>query len=176
MCIFPAKHGCRPAHFYLRNFCWHVYDAYQWRITVWLYWGQIRTQTCATSFNFIYVYRNNKYMGYLLPTFVSVGFTAHQRHRFNDSHIPAHVTWAHIHDARIVRNDEFYEMPRGANKTIDLLLLMANAPVPTLLLRLLPGSGSEAYTGPANAMKLATEELVIRFPGFFGESTHHCKG
>ena len=96
-----------------------------------------------------------------------------QHHRFNDSRIPAHVTWAYIPDARIVRNDEFYEMPEGVNKTIDLLFLMANAPVSTLSL---PGSGSEAYAGLANAMKLATEELVRRFPVFFGESTEQCKG
>ena len=96
-----------------------------------------------------------------------------QHHRFNDSRIPAYVTWAYIQDATIVRNDEFYEMPEGANKTIDLLFLMANAPVSTLSL---PGSGSEAYAGLANAMKLATEELVRRFPGFFGESTEQCKG
>ena len=96
-----------------------------------------------------------------------------QHHRFNDSRIPAHVTWAYIPDARIVRNDEFYEMPEGANKTIDLLFLMANAPVPTLSL---PRSGSEAYAGLANVMKLATEELSKLFPGLFGESTQHCKG
>ena len=96
-----------------------------------------------------------------------------QHHRFNDSRIPSHVTWAYIQDARIVRNDEFYEMPEGVNKTIDLLFLMANAPVPTLSL---PGSGSEAYAGLANAMKLATEELVRRFPVFFGESTEQYKG
>ena len=96
-----------------------------------------------------------------------------QHHRLNDSRIPAHVTWAYIQDTRIVRNDEFYEMPEGANKTIDLLFLMANAPVSTLSL---PGSGSEAYAGLANAMKLATAELVRRFPGFFGESTEQYKG
>ena len=83
------------------------------------------------------------------------------------------MTWAYIQGATIVRNDEFYEMPEGANKTIDLLFLMANAPVPTLSL---PGSGSEAYVGLAIAMELATAELVRRFPGFFGESTQHCKG
>ena len=72
-----------------------------------------------------------------------------------------------------MRNDEFYEMPEGANKTIDLLFLMANAPVSTLSL---PGAGSAPYVGLATAMKLATDELSRRFPGFFGESTHRYKG
>ena len=61
MCIFPGKHGRQPAHFHLRNFRWRVYDADQWRITVWLHRGQIWTQKCVISFNFIDGYRNNKY-------------------------------------------------------------------------------------------------------------------
>ena len=61
MCIFPGKHGRQPAHFHLRNFRWRVYDADQWRITVWLHRGQIWTQKCDISFNFVDVYRNNKY-------------------------------------------------------------------------------------------------------------------
>ena len=96
-----------------------------------------------------------------------------QHHRFNDSRIPAHVTYAYKQDARIARNDEFYEMPEGATKTIDLLFLMANAPVSTVSL---PGSGSAPYVGLATAMKLATEELARKFPGFFGQSTRRCTG
>jgi len=96
-----------------------------------------------------------------------------RHHRFHDNRIPAHVTYAYKQDARIVRNDEFYEMPEGANKTIDLLFLMANAPVSTVSL---PGSGSAPYVGLATAMKLATEELARRFPGFFGQPTRYCTG
>ena len=95
-------------------------------------------------------------------------------HRFNDSRIPAHVTYAYKRGATIVRNDDFYEMPEGANKTIDLLFLMANAPVSTLSL---PESGSQAYVGLAKAMELATKELSEKFPAFFGEgqTTEQCE-
>jgi hypothetical protein len=52
-----------------------------------------------------------------------------QHHRFEDNRIPAHITYAYKKGATIIRNDDFYEMPEGKNKTIDLLFLMANAPV-----------------------------------------------
>ena len=77
------------------------------------------------------------------------------------------MTYAYIQDATIVRNDEFYEMPEGVNKKIDLLFLMANAPVTTVSL---PGSGSESYVGLAKAMELATKELSEKFPAFFGDN------
>ena len=72
-----------------------------------------------------------------------------------------------------MRNDDFYEMPEGKSKTVDLLFLMANAPVST---QSLPESGSEQYVGLAKAMELATKKLSERFPAFFvGEemSTNH---
>ena len=74
-----------------------------------------------------------------------------------------------------MRNDDFYEMPEGANKTIDLLFLMANAPVSTLSL---PESGSEAYIGLARVMEIATKELSEKFPAFFGEeeTAKQCAG
>ena len=85
------------------------------------------------------------------------------------------MTYAYKRGATIVRNDDFYEMPEGANKRIDLLFLMANAPVSTLSL---PRSGSESYIGLAKVMELATEELSEKFPTFFGEeqSTKQCEG
>ena len=95
-----------------------------------------------------------------------------QHHRFNDSRIPTHVTYAYKQGATIVRNDDFYEMPEGATKTIDLLFLMANAPVSTLSL---PESGSESYIGLAKVMELATKELSEKFPAFFGEDQQTTK-
>ena len=95
------------------------------------------------------------------------------QHRFKDSRIPSHVTYAYQKAARIVRNDDFYEIPEGVNKTIDLLFLMSNAPVSTVSL---PESGSTTYVGLANAMRLATAELSKKFPSFFGESGHDYKG
>ena len=98
-----------------------------------------------------------------------------QHHRFKDNRIPTHVTYAYKRGATIVKNDNFYEMPEGANKTIDLLFLMANAPVSTLSL---PPSGSASYVGLAKAMELATKELSEKFPAFFGEeqTTKQCEG
>ena len=86
------------------------------------------------------------------------------------------MTYAYKKGVTIVRNDDFYEMPEGNNKTIDLLFLMANAPVAT---QSLPESGSEPYVGLAKAMELATMRLSEKFPAFFGDEgreTKVCKG
>ena len=89
-----------------------------------------------------------------------------QHHRFEDTRIPRHITYAYARNTTIVQNDDFYEMPKGNTKTIDLLFLMANAPVAT---QSLPESGSEPYVGLTNAMKLAMEELSRKFPEYFNE-------
>ena len=99
-----------------------------------------------------------------------------QHHRFQDKRIPSHVTYAYKQGATIVRNDDFYEMREGKNKTIDLLFLMANAPVAT---QSLPKDGSEPYVGLAKAMELATMRLSEKFPAFFGDEGREakvCKG
>ena len=96
-----------------------------------------------------------------------------QQHRFKDSRIPSHVTYAYQKGVTIIPNDDFYEIPEGVNKTIDLLFLMSNAPVSTMSL---PESGSAAYVGLANTMRMATAELSKKFPSFFGESTSDSKG
>merc|ERR1712224_767758 len=79
-----------------------------------------------------------------LPNTLFFGDKPPDHHRFKDERIPAHVTYAYKRGATIVRNDDFYEMSEGSNKTIDLLFLMANAPVSTLSL---PESGSQSYVG-----------------------------
>ena len=97
-----------------------------------------------------------------------------QHHRFEDTRIPRHITYAYARDTTIVSNDDFYEMPEGNTKTIDLLFLMANAPVAT---QSLPESGSEPYVGLTKAMKLAMEELCRKFPEYFaaeGEPETPC--
>ena len=87
-----------------------------------------------------------------------------QHHRFEDPRIPRHVTYAYAKNATIVKNDNFYNMPEGKSKNIDLLFLMANAPVST---QSLPESGSESFVGLTKAMKLAMEELSRKFPEYF---------
>ena len=87
-----------------------------------------------------------------------------QHHRFEDTRIPRHVTYAYAKNATIVKNDNFYSMPEGKSKNIDLLFLMANAPVST---HSLPESGSESFVGLTKAMKLAMEELSRKFPEYF---------
>ena len=98
-----------------------------------------------------------------------------QHHRFEDARIPRHVTYAYAKNATIVKNDNFYIMPEGKTKNIDLLFLMANAPVST---QSLPRSGSESFVGLTIAMKLAMEELSRKFPEYFvpqAELTAHCE-
>ena len=57
-------------------------------------------------------------------------------------------------------------MPDGKTKQIDLLFLIANAPVKTVTI---PEAGSEPYVGTAVGMQLATEALSEIFPAFFPE-------
>ena len=56
-------------------------------------------------------------------------------------------------------------MPKRTKK-VDLLFVIANAPVNTVSL---PDSGSEAYAGLAAVMELAMYELINNFPVFFGQ-------
>ena len=57
-------------------------------------------------------------------------------------------------------------MPEGKSKEIDLLFVIASAPVGTVSM---PESGSEPYIGLANVMELAMNELSDNFPAFFAE-------
>ena len=101
--------------------------------------------------------------------------TSPQHHRFEDTRIPRHVTYAFAKNATIIKNDHFYSMPKGKTKNIDLLFLMANAPVST---QSLPESGSESFVGLTKAMKLAMEELSRKFPEYFVSEegpTAHCE-
>ena len=95
------------------------------------------------------------------------GHPPQQRH-FNDKRIPSHITFAHKERVQIARNDDFYQLPNGTNKTVDLLFLIASAPVPTAAL---PEGGSESYAGLSIGMQLAMEELSDTFPRFFGQGT-----
>ena len=95
-----------------------------------------------------------------------------QHHRFDDpnisSHkqIPAHITYAYKQGVTIARNDDFYALPNDTTKTIDLLFLIASAPVSTVSL---PVTGSEAYMGTATGMESAMRALSDMFPDFFRE-------
>ena len=80
-----------------------------------------------------------------------------QHHRFKDPRIPVHMTYAYKADVAIIENDAFYTLPNDKRKTIDLVFLIANAPVSTASL---PGDGSESYVGEAMIMELAMEELI----------------
>ena len=89
-----------------------------------------------------------------------------QHRRFEDKKIPNHITYAFKKDATIVRNDDFYQLPKGKTKNVDLLFVIAHAPVKTASL---PEAGSGPYVGLANAMELAVNELSKKFPAFFVE-------
>ena len=65
-----------------------------------------------------------------------------------------------------MRNDDFYPQPPAGSKEVDLLFVIANAPVKTASL---PNAGSESYVGLAGAMELAMYELFKIFPTFFVE-------
>ena len=91
-----------------------------------------------------------------------------QHRRFTDTKIPKHVTYAYKEGVKIVKNDDFYVFPEGESPKIDLLFLIANAPVPTASL---PEGGLGSYVGLAVTMKLAMDELYNKFPLFFGEDT-----
>ena len=89
-----------------------------------------------------------------------------QHLRFKDERIPAHVTYAYKKGATIARNKDFYSLPEGEPKKIDLLFLIANAPVAT---GSLPEAGSFSYASLAVAMEQAINELSGIFPAFFKE-------
>ena len=67
------------------------------------------------------------------------------------------MTYAYKADVAIVENDEFYTLPNNKRKTIDIVFLIANAPVKTASL---PVAGSESYIGTAVTMELAMKELM----------------
>ena len=87
-----------------------------------------------------------------------------QHHRFDDPKIPAHITYAYKKNVEIVKNDDFYILPEGEPKKIDLLFVIASAPVQTAAL---PESGSLSYSGLTLAMELAMKSLSRKFPSFF---------
>ena len=101
-----------------------------------------------------------------VPTYVQGHPPQHQR--FKNSKIPAHITYAYKQGAKIVKNDAFYPMPSSGPKEVDLLFVIANAPVSTVSL---PNSGSESYVGLATAMELAMYELFNIYPAFFAQET-----
>ena len=101
----------------------------------------------------------------LIPTAMQGHPPPHQR--FANKKIPAHITYAYKKDATIVKNNDFYRLPQAGSKRVDLLFVIANAPVKTASL---PDAGSESYVGLAGAMELAMYELFDIFPGFFEQA------
>ena len=93
------------------------------------------------------------------------GHPPEHRH-FQNKKIPAHITYAYKRGVPIIKNDDFYELPSDKTKNIDLLFLIASAPVATAAV---PESGSGSYVCLALAMELAMNELAEKFPGFFPE-------
>ena len=91
-----------------------------------------------------------------------------QHRHFDGEKIPAHITYAYKEGATIAENDDFYKLPSGQTKTVDLLFVIASAPVAT---GSLPEAGSESYVGLAIAMELAMNELADKFPAFFVQGT-----
>ena len=101
-----------------------------------------------------------------------------QHQRFDDEKIPSHITYAYKKGATIAKNDDFYPLPNNHNfyplpenqtRTIDVLFVIASAPVKT---GSLPEAGSESYVGLAIAMELAMNELSEKFPAFFAAGKH----
>ena len=87
-----------------------------------------------------------------------------QHQRFEDKKIPSHITWAYKQGATIAENDDFYPLPKHETRKVDILFLIASAPVKT---GSFPEAGSESYAGLAIAMELAMNELAQKFPTFF---------
>jgi len=87
-----------------------------------------------------------------------------QHQRFDDEKIPSHITYAYKKGATIARNDDFYPLPETQTRQVDVLFVIASAPVKT---GSLPEAGSESYVGLAIAMELAMNELAEKFPAFF---------
>ena len=96
-----------------------------------------------------------------------------QHQRFHGKKIPAHITYAYKKGATIAKNDDFYTLPNGQSKKVDILFVIASAPVAT---GSLPDAGSESYAGLAIAMELAMDELSERFPAFFRRTTRPLTG
>ena len=96
-----------------------------------------------------------------------------QHQRFHGKKIPAHITYAYKKGATIAKNDDFYTLPNGQSKKIDVLFLIASAPVAT---GSMPDAGSESYVGLSIAMELAMNELSEKFPAFFGEGIRQSNG
>ena len=91
--------------------------------------------------------------------------------RLDNKQIPAHITYAYKRGAKILKNDDFYPFPESGTKEVDLLFIMANAPLQTISL---PNLGSESYVGLATAMELTVYELSEKFPEFFQEEEQQC--
>ena len=87
-----------------------------------------------------------------------------QHQRFDDEKIPSHITYAYKRGATIAKNDDFYPLPENHTRQVDVLFVIASAPVKT---GSLPEAGSESYVGLAIAMELAMNELAEKFPAFF---------
>ena len=96
-----------------------------------------------------------------------------QHQRFDDEKIPSHITYAYKKGATIARNDDFYPLPKNQTRKVDVLFVIASAPVKT---GSLPEAGSESYVGLAIAMELAMNELAEKFPAFFGGKTRPSTG
>ena len=122
------------------------------------------------SKDLIYLHNSTHTLNFPVPTYVQGHPPRHQR--FKNSKIPAHITYAYKQGAEIVKNDEFYPMPSSGSKEVDLLFVIANAPVSTVSL---PNSGSESYVGLATAMELAMYELFKIYPAFFAQDTKPSK-
>ena len=91
-----------------------------------------------------------------------------QHQRFDDEKIPSHITYAYKKGATIAKNDDFYPLPKNQTRQVDVLFVIASAPVKT---GSLPEAGSESYVGLAVAMELAMDELAEKFPSFFVQGT-----
>ena len=87
-----------------------------------------------------------------------------QHRRFDGRKIPAHITYAYKKGATIAKNDDFYPWQKNQTRQVDVLFVIASAPVAT---GSLPEAGSESYVGLAIAMELAMNELAEKFPAFF---------
>ena len=64
-------------------------------------------------------------------------------------------------------------LPEGKTKQVDVLFVIAHAPIATMAF---PDGGSEPYVGLAIAMELAMNELSEKFPVFFGGKTQPSTG
>ena len=95
-----------------------------------------------------------------------------QHQRFDDEKIPSHITYAYKRGATIAKNDDFYPLPKNQTRKVDVLFVIASAPVKT---GSLPEAGSESYVGLAIAMELAMNELAQKFPEFFAAGKRGTK-